>query len=252
MHELAISADGMQILGSPSRGVRQVGAVVKPGGFQGWQGLPAGRREALARAGGHGEHDVPTFLPARVVTVDAWVLADSASALGHLGDSLVSIGATGDRFRFSVSMYGETRWAYARRISAEFDDSGARRGDYRGEFQLQVVCADPRKYGEIREFPSRGFPVPVFHQGNFSAFPEIEVREAPSSYSVTSPGGTFTVSGATSGGTHVIDMRTGRVFRNGVEQFDVGRGDLWSVPRGAVWEHTVSAPGVIRIPDTDI
>uniref|UniRef100_UPI00055B0997 hypothetical protein n=1 Tax=Microbacterium paraoxydans TaxID=199592 RepID=UPI00055B0997 len=113
-----------------------------------------------------------------------------------------------------------------------------------------VTFADPRRYGETRELPSRGFPVPVANRGNFPAFPEVVVLDAPASYAITSPGGTFTVSGATAGGTHVVNLRNGRVTRNGVEMFDVGRGSLWAVPPGPAWEHVITAPGLVRITDT--
>ncbi|MCB8043630.1 hypothetical protein JM654_03825 [Microbacterium oxydans] len=71
---LEIHVDGREILGRPHDLSKPWGLFVKKNGFQGWEGLPAGRREALARAVEHGEHDLPVYLPARVVTIDGLAL----------------------------------------------------------------------------------------------------------------------------------------------------------------------------------
>lgn len=258
MRKLAIRAGGVEILGNPGR--RRAGAVVAPGGFQGWLGLPAGRREALARAVQHGEHDVPTFLPSRVVTVDGYVFADSEVEFGHEIERLAGLGASGGRLQVSVEMHGESRFAEARRVLATVDDPGYRGGALLAEFQVQFVFADPRKYGELNTYPgdllqpkspaATGTTFQVFHYGNFPAFPVVEIPSAPAGYSVSAGGKTFTVSGATAGGTHEVDLRSGRVFRNGVEMPGVGGGDLWSVPVGLGLTHTLSVPGRVKIPNT--
>lgn len=245
---LEIRVDGREMFGDPRDLAR--GLIVKPDGFQGWRGLPAGRREALARAVEHGEHDVPTFLPARVVTIDGWVLADSEEQLEHLSELVAGIGATGERKRTVVKARGVTRWADGRRLLCEVDDSPGE--SLEAEFQLQLVFADPRRYGETNTLPEAGVStsIDVFSRGNFPSYPVVEIPSAPSSYSISSPGGTFTVSGATSGGTHTVDLRRGRVYRNGVEMPGVGHGSLWAVPSGAVWTHTLSVAGRVRIPNT--
>ena len=260
MQDLEIRVDGREILGAPRDRTRPNGFIVKPDGFQGWQGLPSGRREALVRAVEHGEHDVPVFLPSRVVTIDLWVLAGSAYELGHLGDSLVGIGATGARTRVAVTLQGKTLYADGRRVLCEFDDSALRRGSEYGEGQLQMVFADPRKYGNTNVLPGDSMTpknpaavattISVYSYGNFPAYPVVEIPNAPAGYTISSPGGTYTVTGATAGGTHTVDLRRGRVYRNGVEMPGVGRGDLWAAPSGASWTHTLSAPGRVRIPDT--
>lgn len=253
MRDLEIRVGGLEIVGSPRDSSRPTGFIVQQDGLQGWQGLPSGRREALTRAVEHGEHDVPVFLPSRVVTVDGWVLADSAQELGHMGDKIVGLGATGDRLRVTVDMHDAPRWADGRRISSEFTDSGSRRnGAFYGTFQLQFVFADPRKYGDENVWPKTdtATSISVAHYGNFPAYPLIEIPSAPSSYSIASPLGTYTITGATAGGTHTVDLRRGRVFRNGVEMFDVGRGNLWTVAPGLPLLHTLSVPGRVRINDT--
>ena len=110
---LEIRVDGREIFGDNR--LSRYGLFVRRDGFQGWRGLPAGRREALARAVEHGEHDVPTFLPARVVTIDGLIIGDSEERVEHLSESVSGIGATGKRMHTVVKARGATRWANGRR-----------------------------------------------------------------------------------------------------------------------------------------
>ncbi|WP_295104748.1 hypothetical protein [uncultured Microbacterium sp.] len=241
---------------------RPFGLFVKRDGFQGWQGISSRRREALARAVAHGEHDVPVYLGSRVVTIDGWALGKDEEDLGNRVNSVVGIGSDGRRVRPVIKHLGKLREADGRVLIAEADDSGGRSGVLRASFQLQFVFADPRKYGGSFVLPGdRLFPVDraatatsivVMHHGNFSSFPVVEIPSAPASYVISSPGGTFTVTGATAGGTHRVHLRNGRVYRNGVEMPGVGRGDLWAVPADAGWTHTLSVAGRVYIDDVDI
>lgn len=253
---LEIALDGREI-----RGVYRgelFGLFVKPDGHQGWRGLPAGRREALARAVEHGEHDVPTYLPSRVVTLDAWIIADSDERLEHMSESVAGIGATGDRIRYQVKSRGVTRWADGRRVLCEVEDAAG--GRLETDFQLQMVFADPRRYGDLNIHPGQDLipanlsatatTIVVYSRGNFPAYPIVEIPSAPTGYTIASPGGTFTVSGATAGGTHTVDLRRGRVYRDGVEMPGVGHGNVWAVPSGAQWVHTLSVAGRVRILNT--
>lgn len=250
---LEIHVDGREILGRPHDLAKPWGLFVKKDGFQGWEGLPAGRREALARAVEHGEHDLPVYLPARVVTIDGLALAADPALLQEQCDRLTGLGATGDRQSVTIDHRGATRWALARRTAAEVSDRGEWVGRVlRADFQLQLVFADPRRYGETGIFPKTGTATSVAagHYGNFPAYPVIEIPAAPAAYAISSAGRTFTVTGATAGGTHTVDLRRGRVYRNGVEMVGVGRGDLWTAPPGRSTPFTLSAPGRVKIPDT--
>ncbi|MGO4488149.1 hypothetical protein [Microbacterium sp. 2RAF4] len=251
---LEINAAGREILGRPRDLAKPWGLFVKRAGFQGWEGLPAGRREALARAVEHGEHDVPTYLPARVVTIDGWVLAPNVEDLQHESDSLTGIGASGDRLRVQIQHRGSTRFADARRALAEVSDD---RGQWTGRvlrapFQLQFVFADPRRYGETKSFPQTGAATTISaaHYGNFPAFPVIEIPAAPAAYTITSAGRVFAVSGATAGGTHTVDLRRGRVYRNGVEMPGVGHGALWAIPPGVATAFTLTTAGRVKVTNT--
>lgn len=254
---LTIKVAGLEILGPARKRQHGHGLIVKPEGFQGWQGLSSTRREALARAVQHGEHDVPVYLGSRVVTIDGWVLGETEFDMGWLSDSVTGLLGAG-RTDVTVEHQGRTLRAGARTVIAECMDSG---GDpLVSEFQLQLLCADPRKYGETTNLPGdRLFPpdpsatataMDVFHHGNFPAFAVIVIPSAPSSYSITAAGKTFTVIGATAGGTHEVHLRSGRVYRDGVEMPGVGKGDLWVIPDNTSLRHFLSVPGRVKIADT--
>lgn len=250
---LTIAALGRTIYGDASALPDGTGMVVKQRGLQGWEGLPAGRRESIARATSHGEHDTPVYLPARVVTVDVWLLAKSEYDLGKLSNRFTSWGATGESFDLAVDLQESVQWARVRRILATAEDSGQRRpGGFYSSGQIQFLASNPRKFGDMTVFPASGTAtsVQVSHRGTFPAHVIVEIPSAPSSYTVTTPAGTFSVTGATSGGTHRIDTATGRVTRNGTWMPDVGSGALWAVPEDTVWTHTLSAPGRVLIADT--
>jgi hypothetical protein len=260
---LELAVGGREILGRPWDMSRPWGLFVRKDGFQGWGALSAGRREALARAVQHGAHDVPVYLPSRVVTIDGWAIADDPYSLQLQLEDVTGIGATGAAEDFAAKQWGLARRASGRRILAVGDDEGRWKGrNIYAPFQLQFVFADPRKYGETMVLPggkltprapsATATSIDVYHRGNFSASPMTVIPSAPAGYTITSPGGTFVVTGATAGGTHAVDHRNGRVYRNGVEMPGVGRGDLWAVPAHTTWPHTLSVAGRIHITDTSV
>ncbi|MDI9889978.1 phage tail domain-containing protein [Microbacterium sp. IEGM 1404] len=250
---LTIIGLGRTVRGTPTPS-SPVGLFVKRDGLQGFEGLPAGRRESLARALSHGEHDVPVRLPARTMTVDGWIIAHDLDELRKFAMRVRGWGATGERFPLLFDHQRLMLTATVRRISAEAPDTGVRWHRFlRAAFQVQFLAADPRWYGEtVNTLPRAGLAtaIEVEHDGNFPAHPVIEIPDAPSSYAISSPGGTFSVNGATPGGLHRIDLRNGRVTRDGVWMESVGRGQTWAVPDEKRWPHTLSAPGRVLIQNT--
>lgn len=208
------------------------GLFVEDGGFRGWESGTGGRRESVARPAAHGDFDMPLFRESRVVTLNGYALGRSAFDLGHLRDQVVGLGADGSAVTLTVKQHGYLRRSLARIVSVDFVDSG--RATSRGRFTVELVCSDPRKFGDLREFS--GSSVQVHHYGNFPASPVVEVvgpRTAP--YTITGPGGRqFVVNQSLSAGqTHRIDFRSGRLYRNGSLQIgQTGRSDTWAVPAG--------------------
>lgn len=249
---LTIQGGGITVRGTPTPGA-ETGIFLKQDGFQGWDGRAAGRREAIPREASNGEHDVPVFLPGRVITLDVWILASSLYDLGMRCRKFEAWGATGAPFTLTVDHQEQTLHAEVRSILATTDDTGTRYGQLlRASGQAQLFAAEAEKYGEENRYPTTGesTSILVSHRGTVPAPVIVEISAAPSNYSVTTPAGTFTVAGATAGGTHRIDTSTGQVTRNGVWMQRVGSGPLWKVPPDEVWQHTLSVPGRVRVPDT--
>ncbi|WP_153004115.1 hypothetical protein [Microbacterium testaceum] len=193
-------------------------------------------------------------LPARVITIDpGHILASSEFDMQQRCDEANGWGARGNRFDLTVEQLGQTLTATVRVIAAEaFDRQRRTGGMLLGSWAATLVAPDPRKYAPPATYTvsSAGGSVWVPSWGNFPAHPVIEIPDAPSSYSVSSPGGVFTVTGATAGGTHRIDMMTGRVTRDGVLLPGVGHGQLWAIPDGTQWQVFLSAPGRVIHRDT--
>lgn len=238
---MLIRTAGLEIQGHRIPG--QPGLFLGKNGLAGWDRLPASRRNAEDRPNDHGQTDSPTYLPSRVVTATGYLYGRDPWDLGNMIDQVNGIGASGDRELFTVDNLERLRFAYGRRVLAAAQQSS--RAQHRGEFEIQMVFANPRKFEAAERYPREGgtaTSVAIRSTGNFAAHPRIVLPSAPSSYSISSPGGTFTVSGAPSGGTHEVDLATGRVTRNGV-YIGLGSGDLWAIPRGAAWVHTLPVPG---------
>lgn len=254
---LRIQAERATILGRPDPADRRPsGLFVGRDGFQGWDDTPDAVRETIARAGAHGEYDLPVFQAARVFSVDGHAIAWSDQELDTLHDIVTGVGAAGGRFQVTVTDRGRTLRAFARRGGkALFQDLGFRTGRRRASFQIQFVAVDPRKYGEERAFPAG---TEAFQRGNFPASPVLEVAGPTPAYTIGTSIGRQLVIGQTlaAGQKHRIDLRTGRLYRNGVLQTGaITAGGTWVIPPGVPGVvHTITGSGVltVRVPDTFI
>lgn len=249
---LRIQIAGVTIWGAPYDSARLSGLYVGPDGFEGWEdGGGDSRRDSVDRPAQHGEFDLPVSLGSRVITVDGYALAASAIELGHLRNAVMGVCAAGGRARLTIDHQEQTLWAHVRRgAKPTFKDAGIRHGVHRGRFMLSMLAADPRKYGETREFAAG---VAAVHYGNFPATPVHEVTGTGSGYTITGPAGrAFTVSSGPGSGVDRIDMASGRVYRNGALLLGaVSRADLWTIPPGAPGvTHAISA-GTLTTTVTD-
>ncbi|GAA4774674.1 hypothetical protein [Microbacterium gilvum] len=208
--------------------------VITPGGLTGWFGGASMRREETARPYAHGAFDAPGFLPARVVGITGTALASSEDILERMLLHLSGLGADGSKKRLTVQDdRGDATWADVRLASCQIDRHPS---GMEADFEVQFWAPNPRRFGAERSFP----PGTIYHDGNFEAAPTFTITSAPAAYTITSPAGSFVVSGATAGGTHVVDMRTGRVARNGVLMLGVAAGPTWAVPPGPGWVHSIN------------
>lgn len=219
--------------------------VLDQDGIKGvWEGVDV-RREDTARPLAHGSFDAPVFLASRVIPVSGHFSTRTPAELVHEMNRLTGLLAGGQSGRLSLDDDTGTTWMDVRLGGAtqvtQLDATTA-------QFLVTFWAPDPRRYGETGSFASGSA---VFHYGNFPSPVTVTIPSAPASYTISSPGGVFSVSGATAGGTHVVDLRTGRVTRNGSLMLGVSSGATWQMPPGASWVHTVSTgTGTIKVLDT--
>ena len=212
-------------------GFADEGFVLSPDGFVGWENAPSSRRTDTPRPGGHGSFRTPVFKNGRLVTLSGTVLASDERQLVAFADDLAGI-SYGER-RMVVSTETGVRWAdVTGEGEPKFDRIG---GALEASFQIQFFAADPRKYGELREFVSTGSNVAAWHRGNFPASPIFEGTGFTAGYRVVGPGGTFTVPGPKASATvDRIDFSTGLFTRNGAPAVRAAtQVRMWDVPPGA-------------------
>ncbi len=253
MTNLEVRIGGLTFRGFGDRD--EFGYWIGKDGWRGWETAPAARADVIARANAHGTTDSPQYLDAREVVQTGFFRARTPGDLQLMARRLSGLLSDGSSLKLNVKEDGIETWANVRRGLNQPDVVTGAVGDlFYGEYELTYRCPDPRIYGELHRAPEsgNGTVVDVFHYGNFPAPSIVEIPTAPASYSVSSPFGTFTVTGATSGGTHRIDLRTGLVTRNGVIMSGVGRGALWATPPGPGSTWTLSAPGRVFTPDTNV
>ena len=162
----------------------------------------------------------------------------------------------GDSERVLVEYAGLTTWADAR-LGAKTQFTPAFAGAKTADFQLQLWCPNPRRFGGTNT-PDAGTTVTSLHYGNFPATSVITVSGSMSSgYTINGPAGkVYTVTAAVvSGIPHVIDMATGLLMIDGVYVTGVvTQGDTWAVPPGMQVVQTlvpVSGTGTMSVATLD-
>lgn len=192
--------------------------LIAPQGMTGWESGVQVRREEVARPNAHGTFDAPGFLAARVISVKGTILAPTPARLRHMVTRLTGVLGDGDTGRLLVEDDLGSTWADVR-LAAATQVATHGSASTEADFQIQFWAADPRRFGELREFTGTtgGGAESVHHRGNARAVPILEITGTmPNGYQIASQGRVYEVSQAlTSGQTHRIDMGTGWLYRNG-------------------------------------
>lgn len=224
--------------------------TVESDGVSGWFESVDIRRDDSDRPLSHGSTYAPTFRTGRRVSWTGLILTKSASEQDRAMAQLRGMLSDGQSGRLTVENAGTLRWS-----DVVLNGAPTVRMVVYGRiarYRVEVWARDPRMYGELHTFAAAA-SVAIFHRGNTNAIPRLIVPNGAASYSITSPGGTLTVTGATSGGTHEIDLRRGRVYRDGVRMPGVLSGPLWTLPSGARWVVSISSGTVgAEVLDTDM
>lgn len=235
-------------------GHTDLGFLIGPGGFVGWEGSPATRREGIDLPLGHGSFRSQSFKSGRLLRLSGTALASSEGELASMGDVLSGLGASPSRV--TVTTDAGTRWADGS-VEGEvrFDRVGGARD---ADFGFTLWFENPRQFGAVNAWTVlANRPSSMRHDGNFPAHPRFIVRgPQPSGYSITATGKpSFQVNAPlASGSTDVVDFATGRVHRNGVLLVGgVSFPRTWSVPGGAEqsWSFAGTGSGTCTAELTD-
>jgi hypothetical protein len=234
--------------------VSRLGFYVAKGGFQGWEDGVDMRRNNVERALAHGSFDLPGYLGSRTVTIDGYCYAPTDNDLSWWRSRLTGLLAQGDSTMVAVENQGLTTWAMGRLAAKPAFDRVPGGRPY-ATFQLQLWFANPRRFGESRDFTAdTGVALPAYHYGNFPAAPAFTVTGSkPSGYTITGPNSkTYSVTKVVvAGHPHVIDMATGYLSVDGVvQQGVVSSGDTWTIPGGAAVSQTLSGSGIATLTAT--
>ncbi|VXC30540.1 conserved hypothetical protein [Microbacterium sp. 8M] len=218
-----------------------------------WDGIEGGlaiRRDEVPRPGAHGSFGTPGYLSARVLPFAGHLIQRTADATLNMRHRLIGLG-DGQTRRLDVDLDGLFVWmnvAVASQPTVAISGSDPRVAT----FDVQFWAPNPRMYGTERTFAAGE---QVFQRGNFPADPVIEVTGPRAAYTIsTDTGKSITIGQAlATGQKHRIEMRTGRLYRDGVLQTGaITAGGTWTIPPtspGIV--HSISAAGPMSIIVTD-
>ena len=239
---MLISFDGLKFHG----GMGRARFTVEHGGLDGWFESPGIRREDKAREGGHGSFVARTFKTGRVVSWRGLVHSTSPAAQRRDLEQLAGMAHTEGVRRLTVQHDAEATWADAQLNSAP--DVQILSYGRLARYEVELWCPAPWRFGETRSFPVGSA---AFHYGNVDAWPVVVVPSAPAAYSLSAGGRVFQVDGAPAGGTHRVDMVTGRLTRNNIPVLGgVTRADVWPVGRGVRLSWSGPAGSRVEVADT--
>lgn len=227
--ELKIVIGGVEMFGRPGLGPF---AIVKDG-LDGWDDGLAMRGEKSARPRAHGSYKLPRYRDSRTVTITGIILAGTNGEQEMFGDRLSGLLADGETGRLQVTKGGRTLWADATLDSCSVDP---RRGSTWSDFQLQLWCADGRKFGNTKDHTATtAAPAQVSHRGNAGATPTITVTGSmPGGYTITVDGWDYEVTVPLFSHTpHYIDYGTGKLRKGGlIVQDNVGTTNVTTIRPG--------------------
>lgn len=228
MRYISVNVAGLEISGGTGK------IVLSPAGIDGWDDGVDMRRTVVDRPNSGGSYDAPGYPDARVISISGRVLANSVEELENIGRRITGLLANGKPGRVQVSTALGVQWADCRLAArTRFTPDFSRRN---ATFQLQLWCADPRKFGDAAQFQgATGAVISAHHRGNYDASPVISVSgNMPGGYRLTCNGQTVTVSvPAVQGATHSINFRLRRLRVNGTAHFAAfTENQFWTLPPG--------------------
>lgn len=213
--------------------------------WDGWDNGVDVRQEKLEVPGGDGDFDLPSTLASRIVPFSGYCMASNAiGQVSWYGDMLTGLLSRRLAFPITVKTLDRSLMSFGKLAAKpEFEPFG---GQKFADFAGQLYFPDHRRFGPTQLVePGK----PMRNYGNAITAPRFRITGArPGGYTINGPAGRQYVVTAplVAGHPHTIDMLTGRLSINGIEQDDgTGRIDIWGVPGGGEVMHTITGAGAI-------
>lgn len=224
-----MAAEGITLDGQKLSGEDQYGSWTVSG-LEGWWDSPEPKGESAPREGADGDFETPLYYDARYVTITG-SLRSANHEMQHQAMNRFT-GLVQRKSRLQIVGHGAAQWADVVRASAL---KMVPITDTLSQWQVRVKARDPRKYGERNRFSAEsGVTVPLFHRGNYDAWPSFSISgNLPGGYGLWLGGRVFLVTRPLTSGVHVIDFRDGRLQVNGAYiSGGVGVANLTPIPPG--------------------
>jgi len=185
------------------------------------------RLEQMERPAEHGSFSLPGYLTGRSISWGGLILTDGPQEQEHAMRALSGLLANGLTDRLTVEN-NSAHWADVKR-AGEFDMRMRSYGRV-ASYRVQLWAANPRIYGEVRDFPAGAAAI---HYGNFPATPRLLVGAGTGGYTVTGAGGRVVTVTTAPAGAHEIDFTTGGLYLGGVRQVGaISVFQPWTIPPG--------------------
>ncbi|MEW2459813.1 hypothetical protein [Microbacterium sp. K41] len=191
----------------------------------GWTESPEVVRERIKRPTADGTFPTPVTFDERTVRMSGFMVAANHTKLEHSSAWFRGLAKASGQL-IVEDAYGEF-WTPGKVTAARFANHGFAP---EGQWSLEVVAEDPRKYGQVRPYPAG---TPAVHFGTSDAVPRLLVGAGSGGYTVTGPGGRVVTVPSPPNAAHVISFAEGGLFLNGVRQ--VGAISVlqpWVIPAG--------------------
>jgi hypothetical protein len=231
----SISLPRLEVLGRPLDAARPDGVYLGPDGFEGWHDGPDMRREVVQRVAAAGDFDARGYPDARVLSLSGVIVSPSEKRTQYWRERLTGVLNDGGSDRVTVRENDTVRFADAGLVKTKVVTRP--RARHVADWQMQLWCPDPQKYGELRTAKANGGDFcDVEHWGNAPATSVLRVDGSDANgYVLLGPTGRRIEVNTplTAGIPHEVDLATGQLRVGGTVRYGaLGQVDLWTTYPG--------------------
>lgn len=202
-------------MASDAGSVQPDGAVLYLDDIEGWDGSPGLRHDDVPRLWGHGSFSQRGWREPLLLNVIGEARALSLASAGDLKRRIIAVAADGTDYPLTVEDSAEPTMTVTGYRTSPVKSAWV--NDVTLSFRFEVLCADPRKYGQTLSAQT-GIPVPgggLDHPLHGSGYLDYGPPGNPGTATLTNPGTAdtptkHTLTGAMPNGFTITELTTGR------------------------------------------